>query len=223
MRIREPTVQLLLVDDHALFRDAIRRILQAAFPQALIEDADSIEAATAALGHRPDMDLVVLDLSMRGIRGFEGFMAIRARFPRIPILICSGLEEARIIREALALGAAGFVPKTSSRITYLEAVARALEGEIFVPDSVAGTLHSDPRSASTPYARMSTLSHAQMNVLILIKQGLSNKEIALCLGIGMSMVKTHATEIMRKLGVRSRTQAVIFASALDFERIGASG
>lgn len=150
-------------------------------------------------------------------------MAIRARFPRIPVLICSGLEEAPIIREALALGAAGFVPKTSNRAAYLEAVARALEGEIFVPDSVAAALSAGPRSASAASARMSTLSHAQMNVLILIKQGLSNKEIALCLGIGMSMVKTHATEIMRKLGVRSRTQAVIFASALDFKRIGTGG
>ncbi|GJD91410.1 MULTISPECIES: response regulator [Methylobacterium] len=216
-------MQLLLVDDHALFRDAVRRILQAGFPEALIEDADSIEAATAALGHTPGTDLVILDLSMHGIRGFEGFMAIRARFPRIPVLICSGLEEAPIIREALALGAAGFVPKTSNRAAYLEAVARALEGEIFVPDSVAAALSAGPRSTSVASARMSTLSHAQMNVLILIKQGLSNKEIALCLGIGMSMVKTHATEIMRKLGVRSRTQAVIFASALDFKRIGTGG
>ncbi|MGU3539805.1 response regulator [Methylobacterium sp. A54F] len=215
-------MRLLLVDDHALFRDAIRCVLQMGLPAASIEEAASIEDAARALARRPDTDLILLDLSMNGIRGFEGYFSIRARHPRIPILICSGLDDARIIREALALGAAGFVPKTSSRTVYLEAVALALTGDIFVPDTVRARLFADPRTASPAFARMSTLSHAQMNVLILLKQGLSNREIAASLGIGMSMVKTHATEIMRKLGVHSRTQAVIFASALDFERIGAS-
>jgi DNA-binding NarL/FixJ family response regulator len=125
------------------------------------------------------------------------------------------------MREALTLGAAGFVPKTARQATYHAAVKHALEGHVFVPEGVVPPAPGPgQRSAS---ARISTLSQGQLNVLILIKKGLSNQEIAARLGIGMSMVKTHATEIMRKLGVRTRTQAVIFVSELDFEHAGLRG
>ncbi|MGU3388709.1 response regulator [Methylobacterium sp. D53M] len=211
-------MHLLLVDDHALFRDAIRRVLQLGFTRATIRETSSIEGAIEDLAQHAETDLVILDLTMRGVRGFEGFLTVRSRFPRIPILICSGVDEPRIMREALALGAAGFVPKTARQATYHAAVEQALEGQVFVPEGV-GPLAPDAgqRSAS---ARISTLSQGQLNVLILIKKGLTNQEIAARLGIGMSMVKTHVTEIMRKLGVRTRTQAVIFMSELDFEHAG---
>jgi DNA-binding NarL/FixJ family response regulator len=214
----EAAVHLLLVDDHTLFRDALRRVLQLGFPEATIRETSSIEGAIDDLSQHPEPDLVILDLTMRGVRGFEGFLTVRSRFPRIPILICSGVDEPRIIREALALGAAGFVAKTARQATYHAAVKQALEGQVFVPEGVVPLPpEAGQRSAS---ARISTLSQGQLNVLILIKKGLTNQEIAARLGIGMSMVKTHATEIMRKLGVRTRTQAVIFVSELDFEHAG---
>lgn len=209
-------MHIVLVDDHPLFREALRHMLQSGLPRTKIEEADGIEAARTVIREHPGLDLILLDLTMKGVNGFDGLMTLRITFPRIPILIVSGLDEPRIIREALRLGAAGFVPKSSGKATYLDAIGRVMDGAIFVPDIA---------SESTPLAdsaseRIATLTPAQMNVLTMIKHGKINKQIAHELGIGDSMVKAHVSEIMRKLGVRNRTQAALCVSSLDYDRIG---
>ena len=211
-------MHIILVDDHPLFREALRSTIRLGLPAARIEEAESIEAAKAVLAEKPGIDVIVLDLSMKGVTGFDGMISLRIRFPRIPILVCSGLEEGRIVREALRLGAAGFVPKSAARTTYMEALDCIMRGSIFVPDlpscEAAGGEGADAS------ARIAALTPAQMNVLSMIKRGKLNKQIAFELGIGDSMVKAHVSEIMRKLGVRNRTQVALCASALDFDRIG---
>lgn len=213
-------MHIILVDDHPLFREALRSTIRLGLPHARIEEADSIGAAKAVLAERPGIDVIVLDLSMKGVTGFDGMMSLRIRFPRIPILVCSGLEEGRIVREALRLGAAGFVPKSATRATYVEALDCIMRGSIYVPD-LAQQVHEPEASETTDAsARIAALTPAQMNVLSMIKRGKLNKQIAFELGIGDSMVKAHVSEIMRKLGVRNRTQVALCASALDFDRVG---
>ncbi len=211
-------MHIILVDDHPLFREALHSTLRSGFPRARIEEADSIASAKRILSEKPGFDLIVLDLSMNDATGFEGMMALRIRFPRIPILICSALEEPRMVREALWLGAAGFVPKSAPRATYMKAMECVLNGEIFVPDLPAELPLG--REAPDTATRIASLTPAQMNVLSMIKQGKLNKQIAFELGIGDSMVKAHVSEIMRKLGVSNRTQVALCASALDFHRVG---
>jgi DNA-binding NarL/FixJ family response regulator len=126
-------MHIILADDHPLFREALRSTIRLGLPHARIEEAESIEAAKTVLAERPGIDVIVLDLSMKGVSGFDGMMSLRIRFPRIPILVCSGLEEGRIVREALRLGAAGFVPKSATRATLLEALDSIMRGSIYVP------------------------------------------------------------------------------------------
>jgi DNA-binding NarL/FixJ family response regulator len=217
---RVGAMHIILVDDHPLFREALRSTIRIGLSHARIEEADSIEAAKTVLAERPGIDVIVLDLSMKGVSGFDGMMSLRIRFPRIPILVCSGLEEGRIVREALRLGAAGFVPKSATRATYMEALECIMRGSIFVPD-LAQVQEAEAEASETAdaSARIAALTPAQMNVLS-IKRGKLNKQIAFELGIGDSMVKAHVSEIMRKLGVRNRTQVALCASALDFDRVG---
>lgn len=216
-------MHFVLVDDHPLFREALRSMIRLGFPHSRIDEADSIDAAKAVLGERPTIDLIMLDLSMTGITGFDGLMSLRIAYPRIPIVVVSALDEPRIVREALQLGAAGFVPKSSGKAVYMQAIREIVSGAIFVPDSVSLTMdRADPRrrEPAAPAERIRTLTPAQMNVLTLIKRGKINKQIAYELGIGDSMVKAHVSEIMRKLGVSNRTQVAICASSLDFDRVG---
>lgn len=212
-------MHIILVDDHPLFREALHSMLRLGLPAVRIEEADSIERAQCVLAQKPQIDLIVLDLSMKGVDGFEGMVALRIRFPRIPILVCSALEEPRVVREALRLGAAGFVPKSAPRASYLKALDCVMNGSIFVPDLPMAEV-SLRREADDVGARIAALTPAQMNVLSMIKHGKLNKQIAFELGIGDSMVKAHVSEIMRKLGVRNRTQAALCASELDFNRVG---
>lgn len=216
-------MHILLVDDHPLFREALRSMVRLGLPQARIEEAESITSARAVIGDRPTIDLIMLDLSMKGVTGFDGLMTLRIAYPRIPILVVSAHEEPRIVREALQLGASGYVPKSSGKSVYMEAIREIGSGGVFVPDILSPSAERRVESrqpASSATDRIATLTPAQMNVLTLIKRGKINKQIAYELGIGDSMVKAHVSEIMRKLGVSNRTQVAICASSLDFDRVG---
>lgn len=214
-------MHVILVDDHPLFREALRSMIRLGVPHARIDEADSIASAKTVLGDRPSVDLIMLDLSMEGVTGFDGLMALRISYPRVPILVVSALDEPRIVREALQLGAAGFVPKSSGKAIYMEAIREIAGGNVYVPASIdLRADDSDLRRGAAASQRIATLTPAQMNVLTLIKRGKINKQIAYELGIGDSMVKAHVSEIMRKLGVSNRTQVAICASSLDFDRVG---
>lgn len=213
-------MQILLVDDHPLFRQALRQILAGSLPAARTEEAESIDSARAILRRNARFDLIMLDLNMKGVSGFDGLLALRIGFPHIPILVVSGLEEPRIIREAISLGAAGFVPKSSGKLTFIEAIHCIAEGGLFVPDQMHEPHQAASPAGETASTRIATLTPAQMNVLAMIKVGKLNKQIAHELGIGNSMVKAHVSEIMRKLGVSNRTQAALCATALEYNRVG---
>ncbi|WP_264049919.1 response regulator [Methylobacterium flocculans] len=215
-------MHLLIVDDHPLFREALASVVGLAYPAATLHEADGIAGACAILGAQPAVEIVLLDLSMQGVTGFEGLMAIRARAPRVPILVVSGLEDPRIIREALDHGAAGFVPKAVDRATLTRAIADVLAGGLFVPASLQAAAPAAPaRHKASLAERVASLTPQQLRVLSMIRQGKLNKQIAHELQVGDSTVKAHVSEILRKLDVISRTQIVIETARLDFDRITA--
>ncbi|MBD8903140.1 response regulator transcription factor [Methylobacterium sp. WL19] len=211
-------MHLLIVDDHPLFRDALASAVKLAFPEAVIDEAEGIAAAMAVLAAAGTVDLVLLDLSMQGVLGFEGLVSIRSRFPRVPILVVSGLDDPRIMREALQHGAAGFVPKAVDKATLTRAIADVLGGGLSIPAAL-----SDEAAGSAPPTqlaeRIARLTPQQLRVLLMIRQGKLNKQIAHELQVGDSTVKAHVSEILRKLDVISRTQIVIETALLDFDQI----
>ncbi|ACL59069.1 two component transcriptional regulator, LuxR family [Methylobacterium nodulans ORS 2060] len=213
-------MHLMIVDDHPLFREALASAVRLAFPAAAVEEADGIEAACATLSRLRSVDLTLLDLTMRGVNGFDGLIAIRTRFPRIPILVVSGLDDPRIVREALSHGASGFVPKAAGKAVLTRAITDVLNGSIFVPEGVGAQEGEAPRGGKPPIAqRIAELTPQQVRVLLMIRQGKLNKQIAHELGVGDSTVKAHVSEILRKLGVISRTQIVIETANLDYDHI----
>lgn len=212
-------MHLLIVDDHPLFRDALASAIGLAYPDAAIVEADGLAAAMAILSTDGSVDLVLLDLSMQGVVGFDGLISIRSRFPRVPILVVSGLEDPRIMREALQHGAAGFVPKAVDKATLTRAIADVLNGGLSVPAVLSGPAAERAPPATQLAERIARLTPQQLRVLLMIRQGKLNKQIAYELQVGDSTVKAHVSEILRKLEVISRTQIVIQTALLDFDQI----
>ncbi len=209
----------LIIDDHPLFREAIQIALRVVSQKAEIHEATTIDDAVEMIaGRRRGYDLALLDLSLPGTSGFEGLLLLRTRFPRLPILVISAHDDPRIVREAMSHGISGFVSKAAKKGEIARAATLVLAGGVYVPDWF--------EKASAPVAfedgelmtRLSSLTPQQMRVLQMLRQGLLNKQIAHELDVGETTVKAHVSEILRKLGVFSRTQAVIEAAKIDFDR-----
>ncbi len=209
----------LVVDDHPLFLEALRLSIAAAFPDAIIVEASSIANAKEAIAANPPFDLVLLDLSMPGTVGFEGLLELRTQFPKLPVVICSALEDPRIVHEALTYGAAGFIAKTVRKSELAQAIKDVMSGSVYLPESYGAGTPGQMRSASDLPQRLTSLTPQQLRVLMMLRQGMLNKQIAYELDVGETTVKAHVSEILRKLNVASRTQAVIEVSKIDFDSI----
>lgn len=217
--------KILIVDDHPMFREALRGAVRFALDDAEVFEAGSIDAARETIRAEAGIEIMLLDLSLPGTSGFDGLVSLRSSFPRIPIMIVSGLDDARIVQEAIQLGAAGFVPKSVDKSTLAKALSEVLSGSVFVPDDLAQSLSGRCAAPGTSdiATRLAELTPAQMRVLQLIRHGRLNKQIAHELGVSETTVKAHVSEILRKLNVVSRTQAVIETAQLDFETILGGG
>lgn len=208
--------RILIVDDHPLFRDALRMALSAARLAPHIVEAGSLEDAATQLGRYGSVDLILLDLKMPGVQGLSGLAYVRASYPAVPVAIVSGHEEPAVIRRALALGASGFVPKSTPAETMRGAVAAILAGDVWVPPGL-GPSSAEDAVLDTLSRRLATLTPQQLRVLMMLKEGKQNKQIAYELDITEATVKAHVSAILLKLDVDSRTQAVIAAARIDGE------
>ena len=205
---------IVIVDDHPLFRDALKVTLHNKFADASIEAAGSLDEAMKLVGAR-DVDLVLLDLTMPGVQGLSGLLYLRTQFPSLPVVVISATEDRAVARKCLAFGAAGYVPKSASVATINDAIDRVLAGEIFLPAEMGIEAQSDPdQDAETLAVKLSTLTPQQVRVLMMLSQGLLNKQIAFELSVSEATVKAHVSAILTKLGVESRTQAVILAARI---------
>jgi DNA-binding NarL/FixJ family response regulator len=160
------------------------------------------------------VDLVLLDLAMPGVRGLSGLMYLRAQYPSVPVVIISGNDDPAVIRRCMDFGASGFIPKTRGVDGMREAIAAVLKGGIWTPPDVDLGASADSET-SAMLARLATLTPQQVRVLMMLSEGLLNKQIAYELTVSEATVKAHVSAILQKLGVESRTQAVIAASKLE--------
>jgi DNA-binding NarL/FixJ family response regulator len=207
---------LLIADDHPLFRGALREAVNGLFARADIGEAGTFEEVTEFLerGGCGEVDLVLLDLRMPGVRGFSGLMYLRAQYPGLPIVVVSANDDPAVIRRCMEFGASGFIPKTLGVEALRQAIARVLKGEVWTPPDIELARDADSESAAM-IARLSTLTPQQVRVLMMLSGGLLNKQIAYELGVSEATVKAHVSAILQKLGVESRTQAVIAAGKIE--------
>jgi DNA-binding NarL/FixJ family response regulator len=209
--------RFIIVDDHPLFRGALGQALSASFENAEIFEAGSLDELTERLAATPDTDLILLDLSMPGVHGVSGLLYLRAQHPEVPVVIVSASDDAATIRQCLDCGASGFIPKSQTVERIREAIRRILDGELWLPPDLDLSNVSAGESAEL-VSRLSTLTPQQVRVLMMLGEGLLNKQIAFKLGVSEATIKAHVSAILQKLGVDSRTQAVI-----AINRIGTPG
>jgi DNA-binding NarL/FixJ family response regulator len=209
----------LIVDDHPMIRAALETALLRAYPQKRVFHAPDIATAEEVLTEQGALDLVLFDLNIPGADGFTGLIRLRNAFPRVPVLVVTGHDDAPYRREARAAGAAGFVSKADDTTTMLEAIAAVMAGDGFWADEpdAGGPAAGDDGGIGSALA---SLTPQQLRVLELLGQGLLNKQIAHELDIVESTVKAHVSAILRKLNVHSRTQAVLLAQKLNFKQLG---
>ena len=196
----------LIADDHPMVRDALSMALAQAFPGAAVAVAGSLAGVQAGLERQPETDALLLDLDMPGMDGLTGLALLRSEHPTVPIIVVSAARDSAIARRTHDLGASAYVDKSASLEEIAATVRAVLAGEIIAPPDAA-----PPDSFAQ---RAAQLTPQQWRVLALMVQGDQNKQIAYKLGVGEATVKAHVTVILRKLGVRSRTQAVIEARDL---------
>jgi DNA-binding NarL/FixJ family response regulator len=199
--------RIVVADDHPLFRAALRSAVDKAAPGAEVVECASLAEAKAAMVAGP-VDLLLLDLKLSDSEGMAGLAAVRAEQPTVPVAVVSASEDAPVVRHALGLGAAGFIPKSSSLPQMVEAIAAILAGDSWAPD-VPEADDDDPAG------RVASLTPSQLRILEGLKAGRLNKQIAFDLGVSEATIKAHLTSVFRKLGVHNRTQAVILAKSLD--------
>ncbi len=205
---------VIVADDHPLFRTAIKEALEAEQGATRFLEANSFESLQELVDHHKEVDLVLLDLHMPGVSGFAGLVYLCKRYPSVPVVIISANEDPVVIQRALEHGAAGFIPKSSSLDTITRAIASILMGEIWTPDSTVSNLPGNNVSELEMAERMAQLTPQQFKVLMMMSQGLLNKQIAYELAVSEATIKAHVTAIMNKLGVNNRTQAVLAANQL---------
>jgi DNA-binding NarL/FixJ family response regulator len=207
----------LIIDDHPLFREALGNAVRLAQPGARILESMSIKGALNILASEQGIDLALLDLSLPDATGFSGFLRLREAYPRLPVAIVSSDEDQRVVREALSLGAAGYLPKSTSKSELSLWIERVLSGSIAVPRNfVAQNEPSDADPTRALRERLQELTPQQLRVLDLVRHGLQNKQIAAELKLAESTVKAHVTEILRKLKLFSRNKAVIEMAKINF-------
>lgn len=208
-------LSFVIADDHPMVRDALASALRSAFTSAAVTFAGTLAETQAVLATAPETDLLILDLDMPGMQGLFGLAALRAAFPTIPIAIVSATTNPAAMRQTIEMGAAGFIPKLAPSERFLEVIRAILDGVVWVPPEASDqVLAANDRDIAAQAARLTPQQH---RVLLLMAEGKPNKLIAYEMQITEPTVKAHVTEILRKFGATSRTQAVIAAQRLSLE------
>ncbi len=204
---------IVIVDDHPLFRGALRQAIGSLMPRSRVVEANGLDELNATLNAEKDVDLILLDLTMPGVQGFSGLISLRAQHPGVPVMIVSATEEPTVIRRAIEFGASGFIPKSMNVDAIGSAIQAVLAGDAWTPPDIDLSAAEDKETADL-VRRLGTLTPQQVRVLMMLSEGLLNKQIAYELGVSEATVKAHVSAILDKLGVDSRTQAVIAASRI---------
>ncbi|EKF17656.1 two component LuxR family transcriptional regulator [Nitratireductor pacificus pht-3B] len=206
----------MVADDHPLFRGALKTALSGMDGDSDIREAGDFEGVKALADE--DVDLVLLDLSMPGVSGLSGLMTLRGMHPTVPVAVVSAHDDPETIRRALDLGASGFISKSAGMDEIRRAVGVILGGGIYTPEDIDLGLETDPEIADLIH-RLQMLTPQQTRVLGMLAEGLLNKQIAYELSVSEATIKAHVSAVLQKLGVDSRTQAVIRLSRISADSI----
>jgi DNA-binding NarL/FixJ family response regulator len=198
--------RVLLADDHPLFREALCAAVSRIRPDFDIDQVESLEGARRFL-REFHIALVLLDLKLQDCEGLMGLLTLRAEFPQAPIVVVSASEDSVTVTNAIATGAVGYIPKSASMAAMSEALEAILGGDVWTPENL---ILAPPSKAVVALA---SLSPAQARIIGCLGRGLPNKLIAHELGITEATVKAHMTAAFRKLGVVSRTQALLLLAS----------
>lgn len=202
-------MKILIIDDHALFREGMRLILARLEPSATVIEAGSAEAGLSHADAQEEFDLILLDLNLPGMRGPDGVRLFRQRFPTSPIAVLTGVDSAEAVRDCMQRGAQAYIPKSVTSEVMLAALREVLGGGQYFP-SDTGLLGKGEPGAKLPRPPWK-LTLRQIDVLALVSRGQSNKEIARELGMSDNTVRAHLAAIFREMGARSRTEVAAIA------------
>ena len=207
-------MDVLVVDDHTLFREGLKFLLRELDPSLGIDEAGDCAAALERVSARRH-DLVLLDLNLPGLRGMDALAALRAAVPEVPTVVLSGEDDPQLVRSAIKAGAMGFIPKSSTREVLIQALRLVFAGGVYLPPAALDThAAAAPAAAYAPGPAPLGLTPRQMEVLRCVIQGKPNKSIARELDISEGTVKAHLSAVMQSLGARNRTEAVYAAAKL---------
>jgi DNA-binding NarL/FixJ family response regulator len=215
-------MKFLVVDDHVLIRQAMHGVLKKLKRDAVIVEAPTWEAARVALNNHPDINLVILDLTLPDHDGFEALAQLRESYPAISVVVVSAVQDRANVMKALDMGALGYIPKSAEADVMLGALRLVLSGSIYIPPAI---LVRDDASAVTPSpstsdrGRAIQLTERQLDVLALVMEGKNNKKICRALNMSEPTVKKHVTKILKALNVTNRTEAAIAANELGLKRL----
>lgn len=209
--------EILIADDHPLFREALKGAVASALPGAEIREAQDVGSLLSLADAHPQAELLLLDLNMPGANGFSALVHVRAAHPGLPVVVVSAREDGDTVRRALAHGATGFIPKSADVPTLVGALRAVLDGETWAPPDTGRAGALEPEEAALA-RRLAELTPQQFRVLGMVCAGLLNKQIAYELQVSEATVKAHMTAILRKLGVHTRTQAVMLAGKLALDQ-----
>jgi len=207
-------MKIILADDHPLFRQALSITLKSHFSGAEIFGAQTIPELEQHLQTVSNADLLLLDLDIPGAQGFNSLITIRRSYPDLGVVIISGFEDKETIHKAMGFGAAGFIPKSTPVPEMVVAIKEVLNGKLWTPE---GEFNGNAQ-ATTVDDKIASLTPKQHKILLMFADGLLNKQIAYELGLSESTIKSHASTIFLKLGVRNRTQAVIVLNELQLSQ-----
>jgi len=212
-------MKFLVVDDHALIRDALRGVLIALRADATVLEASSSRQALGIADGNTDIELVLLDLGLPDASGFETLAQLRRRHPEMAVVVLSASQKREDITRALQLGAQGFIPKSATREVMLGALEFVFAGGVYIPPEIlapdpSSSVQAEDAERALPPMRDLGLTARQREVLALMMQGKSNKAICRSLDVAEPTVKNHVTAILKALNASNRTEAVVAASAL---------
>lgn len=213
MAILATDTSILIVDDHPLYREALVSAVRSLGDHIHIGVSGTFDEAIVSLNEGEEKDLVLLDLHMPDSKGLSGLSQMRARFPSVPVIIVSATEDPATIRKSIAMGASGYVRKSSDIEQMRVAIQKVLSGEIYTPADIDLNVNADGEETEL-IERLNSLTPQQTRVLGMLGKGLLNKQIAYELSVSEATVKAHVSAILLKLRVDSRTQAVIMVNSL---------
>jgi DNA-binding NarL/FixJ family response regulator len=215
-------MKVLIVDDHALIREALHNVLKQLQRETVILEASNSRQVMRLVEEHPDLSLILLDVNLPDRDGFSVLGELRERYATIAIIVLSAVDDQDTVKRAFKLGALGFIPKTTERDVMLNAIQLVLSGGIYIPSEILDREQTtSPRPANILSIRELLsdlgLTGRQIEVLALLMQGKSNKVIANTLNMGVPTVKNQITVVLKALKVTSRTEAVIKVGKMGWE------